>query len=79
MNDKQENKKLLTFTSPVLSFVISLHLSISTFGYNNVIWLDTSSVIFFISIVVLVSSLEISIRVIFLNNCHFYILINLLF
>lgn len=71
MNDKQENKKLLTFISPLLSLVASLYLSISTFGYDNIIWLATSSAIFFISIVVLVSSLEISIRVICFKQLSF--------
>ncbi|MCO4183037.1 hypothetical protein LN615_20370, partial [Proteus terrae] len=63
MNDKQKKKKLLTFISPVLSLVISFYLSISTFGYDNIIWLATSSAIFFISIIVLVSSLEIWSRI----------------
>ncbi|MEZ2791993.1 hypothetical protein [Proteus terrae] len=71
MNDKQENKKLLTFISPLLSLVASLYLSVSTFGYDNIIWLATSSAIFFISIVVLVSSLEISIRVICFKQLSF--------
>lgn len=71
MNDKQENKKLLTFISPLLSLVASLYLSISTFGYDNIIWLATSSAIFFISIVVLVSSLEISIRAICFKQLSF--------
>lgn len=71
MNDKQEKKKLLTFISPVLSLVISLYLSISTFGYDDVIWLATSSAIFFISIIVLISSLEISIKVIYFKQLSF--------
>lgn len=71
MNDKQEKKKLLTFISPVLSLVISLYLSISTFGYDDVIWLATSSAIFFISIIVLISSLEIFIKVIYFKQLSF--------
>ncbi|WP_337154774.1 hypothetical protein [Proteus terrae] len=71
MNDKQKKKKLLTFISPVLSLVISFYLSISTFGYDNIIWLATSSAIFFISIIVLVSSLEISIKVIYFKQLSF--------
>ncbi|MBG5951404.1 MULTISPECIES: hypothetical protein [Proteus] len=71
MNDKQEKKKLLTFISPVLSLVISLYLSISTFGYDDIIWLATSSAIFFISIIVLISSLEIFIKVIYFKQLSF--------
>lgn len=71
MNNKKENKKLLTFISPLLSLTISLYLSISTFGYNNIIWLVISSVIFFIGIVVFVSSLEISIKIIYFKQLSF--------
>ncbi|WP_193014262.1 MULTISPECIES: hypothetical protein [Gammaproteobacteria] len=71
MNNKQKNKKLFTFTSPLLSLTISLYLSIFTFGYNNIIWLVSSSIIFFVGIVVFISSLEISIKVIYFKKISF--------
>ncbi|CRL63927.1 hypothetical protein [Proteus vulgaris] len=71
MNVKQENKKLLTFASPLLSLTISLYISISTFGCNNIIWLAISSVIFFIAFFIFISSLEISIKIIYFKELSF--------